>query len=210
MYWQCNMKFIVIFLLIIGSHLTSYSQMLPGETSSNKIKPRNQSDGIAGLMYGGVSAKTVNMLDNWGLDLGVTFGGMISDHFGIGGAIYTLFTQNVRIIPGQPYFLRLNYGGLEPTFVFKFGKMAFHTKVLLGLGFAGYSENVNFDVLSDLDGDWIMITEPSIGLSYIVSESMWLTLDAGWRVTTGVDFKNISAQDMNGPMFSFTLKTIIN
>lgn len=210
MYWQCSMKIIAIFLLVISSYLTSFSQLLPGETSSNKIKPRNQSDGIAGSMYGGISVKTANIFDNWGIDVGASFGGMISDHFGIGGSIYTLFTQNVRIIPGQPYFLRLNYGGLEPSFVFKFGNVAFHSKVLLGLGFAGYSENVNFDILSDLDGDWIMITEPSIGLSYIFDESIWLTLDAGWRVTSGVDFKNISAQDMNGVIFSLTLKTIIN
>lgn len=188
----------------------SYSQLLPGDIKSRGSNPRNKSDGLAGKLYGGLVLKTVENFDNWGLDLGVSFGGMVSDKFSLGGGIYTLFTQNVRIIPDQPYFLRLNYGGVEPKFVFKFGDIAIHTKLFFGLGFAGYSESVNFDILSDLDGDWILIGEPSLGISYVINESMWLTLDGGWRVTGGVDFKRISANDLNGPMISLTLKTFIN
>lgn len=204
------MRLIVVFLIIINTCFISYSQLLPGETRSSKVKPRKQTDGIAGSLYGGFTVKTVNIFDNWGVDIGAGFGGMISDHFGISATILTLFTQNLRIFPNQPYFLRLTYGGLEPTFLFKFGDFAFHSKALLGLGFAGYSQNINFDILSDLDGDWIMISEPSIGISYIFDNNIWLTADAGWRVTSGVDFKNISSQDLNGPIISLTLKTLLN
>lgn len=199
---------IILFVILIGSSV-SYSQLLPGETKSKSVKPRNDADGLAGGMFAGVTVKTANTLDHWGFDVGAQFGGMLSDHFGLGGGLYTLFTQNVKIVPSQPYFLRLSYGGIEPRFIFKFGKIAFHTKLLIGLGFAGYSDNVNFDILSDLDGDWIFLGEPSLGLSYVIDESLWLTFDAGWRITGGVDFNTISDQDLNGAVFSITLKTFI-
>lgn len=198
-----------IMILLFLSVTDVYSQLLPGDTKSATVKPRNNEEGLAGGVYAGFGVKTANMIDDWGVDIGASFGSMISDKFGIGGAFYTLFTQNVRIIPEQPYFLRLSYGGIEPRFVFKFGKMAFHTKLLLGIGFAGYSENVNFDILSDLDGDWILVGEPSLGLNYIIDDNLWITVDAGWRVTGGVDFKNISSADLNGPLFGLTLKTFL-
>jgi hypothetical protein len=200
---------LIALLIIFFSASDSYSQLLPGETKSKTVKPRNDGDGLAGGMFAGVTVKTANTLGQWGFDVGAQFGGMLSDHFGLGGGLYTLFTQNVKILPSQPYFLRLSYGGIEPRFVFKFGKIAFHTKLHLGLGFAGYSDNVNFDILGDLDGDWIFLGEPSLGISYVIDESLWLTFDAGWRVTGGVDFRTISAEDLNGAVFSITLKTFM-
>jgi len=199
---------IVLFVILISASV-SYSQLLPGETKSKSVKPRNDAEGLAGGMFAGVTVKAANTLEQWGYDVGAQFGGMLSDHFGLGGGLYTLFTQNVKIVPGKPYFLRLSYGGIEPRFIFKFGKVAFHTKLHLGLGFAGYSDNVNFDILGDLDGDWIFLGEPSLGLSYVIDESLWLTFDAGWRVTGGVDFKTITADDLNGTVFSITLKTFL-
>lgn len=205
---RISQKLVIIAILIL-SFGNSYSQLLPGDSQSRSVKPRNIDGELSGSMFAGITLKSANTLNHWGLDVGAQFGGMLSDHFGIGGGLYTLFTQNVKIIPDQPYFLRLTYGGIEPLFIFKFGKIAFHTKLLLGFGFAGYSENVNFDILSDLDGDWIFLGEPSLGLSYFISESLMLSADAGWRVTGGVDFKTISAEDLNGALISISLKTIM-
>ncbi|MFA7627748.1 MAG: hypothetical protein WCZ17_11970, partial [Candidatus Kapaibacterium sp.] len=133
----------------------------------------------------------------------------VSDHFSIGMSLYSLITQNVRILPEKPYFLRIIYGGLEPMFMFKAGDFVFRTKVLLGMGFASYSENVNLDVLSDMNGDWIMVGEPSLGISYIADESIWIEIDAGMRATGGVDFKNIASADLNGPFIAVSLRTLI-
>jgi hypothetical protein len=200
----------LLILIFLISNLSVYSQMLPGDVKTTSKLPRSKESGMAGGMYAGLAMKGANTLDNWGLDIGVQLGGMVSDRFGIGAGFYTLFTQNIKINPNQPYFLRLTYGGVEPTFIFKFSNFAFHGKALLALGFAGYSENVNFDVLSDLDGDWVFIAEPSIGLSYIIADSYWITFDAGWRSTGGVDFKHISAQDLSGQIISLSFKTFLD
>ncbi|MBX3044065.1 MAG: hypothetical protein KIT33_04680 [Candidatus Kapabacteria bacterium] len=204
-----NSRFFILLIVFFTIPFYLQSQFLPGDIKPTTVKPRKSSDGLAGSGYAGLSLKAANTINQWGLDVGAQFGGMLSDRFGLGGAFYTLFTQNVRILPEQPYFLRLNYGGIEPRFVFKFGDFAVHTKLLIGLGFAGYSQNVNFDVLSDLDGDWIGISEPSVGLSYAVSENLWISFDAGWRITGGVDFKNITAEQLNGSFFTLTLKTFV-
>jgi hypothetical protein len=186
------------------------SQLLPGDVKPNSAKPRKSSDGLAGTYFAGVTAKGANTFEHWGLDVGIQAGGFLSDHFALGAGFYYLLTQNVQILPNEPYFLQLTYGGLEPQFFFKFGNFAFHAKLMIGFGFAGYSQSTNFDVLSDLDGDWIYVSEPSLGLSVIPTEDFWISVDAGYRQTGGVDFKMIKQQDLNGPVISITFKTVLN
>ncbi len=204
-----KLKIFGLFLILFLSGYEAFSQLLPGETKSNSIKPRNKPDGLAGSFFGGLALKGTNTYDYWGLEGGLTAGGMISDHFGLAGAFYSLLTQNIRLMPEKPYILKLTYGGIEPQFLFKFGNVVFQSKVLLALGYAGYSENVNFEVFSDSQGDWIFITEPSFGISYIIDDSYWFTLDAGWRVTGNVDFKTFKKENLNGPNVSLTFKSFM-
>lgn len=203
------MNKLIIILIFLFSVTITYAQLLPGETKSNSRKNRISDNELVNKFYAGISAKAANSIDQWGLDIGLNFGATLSNHFALGGSFHTLLTQNVKILPDYPYFLRFDYGGLEPQFIFKFSEFAFHIKTLIGIGFAGYSQNVNFDTLSDLNGDWIFVSEPSLGLDYILDNSLWISVDLGWRQTAGVDFKNIGNEALNGPVVCISLKSVV-
>lgn len=203
-------KLIVIFISFIISYGSIYSQLLPGDVKSNSVKPKKNSDDLSDLYYIGIAAKGAKSLDNWGLDAGIQIGGFLSEHFSLGGAFYYLLTHNIQILPDEPYFLQLTYGGLEPKFLFKFSHFSINTKILIGFGFSGYSQSTNFDVLSDLDGNWLFLTEPALGISINLSDKLWIDLDAGYRITSKIDSKLKKDFDLNGTIFSITLRTNLN
>lgn len=202
-------KVLSIFIIYIFSFANVSAQYLPGEIKSSKPKPRNEKNGPAGSAFAGLSVKGVNTFDIWGLDAGMTGGFIISDHFGIGASFYTLLTQNVSIKQPQNYFLSLIYGGVEPQFLFQIKPFIFHTKILVGYGLAELSSNPGFQVFNREPGTWIFISEPSLGISYIINEDFWLTFDAGYRVSGGINSNNINIENINGAVLSLSLKTIM-
>lgn len=206
------MKKIIIILLLMNFSILS-AQLLPGggRDAYEDGKNRKNSDS---RYFTAIVFKSPNILDEWALEFGVKVGARITKGFSLSIDYYSLITKNLTIdIPGYPEnspIFRLSHFGITPEYSVRlFPMISASGGVFVGLGNSSYSTSANIDVLDDLEGDWFGIIEPVVGLDIFTSPSVSLFINGGWRIATGVDYKNVTDNDLSGPVFILGFKAYL-
>jgi opacity protein-like surface antigen len=195
-----------LYILICLIAVNLNAQDFPGgrNPNSNEIKNTKQSS-----IYAGLSVKGVNLMEDWGVELGGRFGGFLNGYFSVGAGFYYLFTQSIHYIsydsPVEPH-LRLYYFGPEAEVHYPIIK-----KISIS-GFLGaYIGQVNEGIRSDIDishdlvGDWMFSLEPGIGFYYDITDDISIGLSYQYRQSIGVDFRTLKDDDISGNTFSLSI-----
>ena len=179
-------------------------QVLPGGLNDNYDKPKEKSENP---FYFGIGVKGANLINDWGVETGISIGGYLSPYFAIDFHYYYLFTNNVKLFSDRPEFLRMEYYGLKVNPVLPIHKYI----KLKGLGglflsHSSYSDNINFEQYKDLEGDWFFFSELGLGLDIGIYEPFVISLESNYRFASGVDFNYIKNTNLSGVNFGIIFK----
>ncbi len=196
------MKYI-IFIFIVSVNLI-FSQVLPGGQKDNYDLPESRRENP---VYAGIGIKESNLINDWGVETGLSVGAYLHKNFAIDVHYYYLFTNNIKLIPDRPEFLRLDYYGLRLNPILPISDYV----KLRGMGglylaHSSYSENINFDQNRDLQGDWFFFGELGGGIDIKVYTPIVVTLETNYRFASGVDFKYIINKNLSGVNLGIIIK----
>ncbi len=199
-------KFILI-ILIFTLPSFIFAQQLPGGSEKEKDESIEHPEGH---VYYGLVAKSPNLIDDWGLEVGVRLGFMISDDFGMGLSYYSLITHNIDLNSPdihQNAFLRLSYGGLETEYNIGITRR-FSASLMSLIGFGGinYSISSSIDAASNPSADWIFLAEPVAALYYRFYETLSVGLGAGYRFSFDAEMQGVSDSDISGPVLTLIIR----
>lgn len=161
------------------------------------------------ITHGGFGAPVVkftNINGQFGLLLGGRGGWVTNHQFVIGGGGYGLVNQveGNEIINGSKRNLIFGYGGLELEYIHEYKKLVHLTfYLLLGGGVVYYRNWWDYQGRQE---DAFFIAEPAVSIETNIMKFFSAALSTSYRLTSGVEDRNLSNRDLNGLAFSVTLK----
>jgi opacity protein-like surface antigen len=196
--------YFLILICLISVELNA--QDFPGGRNPNaNEKQSNQPQGI----YAGLSAKGVNLMGDWGVELGGRFGGFLNRYFSVGAGFYYLFTQSIHYVsydsPVEPH-LRLYYFGPEAELHYPIIK-SISIAAFLGAYIGQVNEGIrsDIDISHDLVGDWMFSIEPGFGFYLDITDDISIGLSYQYRRSFGVNFRTLNDDDISGNTISLSI-----
>lgn len=186
-------------LLLISSNL--FSQELPGgqydRYEIEKNKESSEPLGIISAKYKHISNNDYSMND-----LGLRVGVYATENLLIGAHYFYLFDQSVVFNPESDEVkaaLRFDYFGTNIDY---FISTSYSLPISIGLNIGfGQMSFTNFSgapVSRDLTGDWVTVIEPEANLYFHIIPKVLANINVGYRSVTGVEYNNISDEDLSG------------
>lgn len=164
--------------------------------------------------FGGPAARFSNLANDWGLLAGIR-GEWVMDHtLGLGMAAYGLATRSVEAsftVDGKRPTLEMGYGGFVIEYIINpNGLVHFSIESLIGAGGVTYSINGgDHDPLPRADNfgaDAFFVAEPGINVDLNITKFLHLSLGAGYRIVSKVDFHDLESRDISGASIGMMLK----
>lgn len=190
---------VILFLLLAGS--LAQSQELPGGQYDRYELARNKATskpmGIISVQYKHVTNDDYSMND-----LGLKVGIFATEDILIGAHYFYLFDQSVIFSPGtdgSKAALRLDYYGANiDYFISRSYTLPVSVGLNIGVGSMTYSNYSGAALNRDLTGDWITVIEPEAKLYYHILPQLMASINVGYRVIGGVEYRNITNAQLSG------------
>jgi len=156
--------------------------------------------------FGGPTARFAHLAHDWGLMVGVR-GEWVMDHvLGLGVAGYGLATRSISAtfsVDGKRPTLEMGYGGFIIEYIINpNGLVHFSLESLIGAGGLTYSINGgDHDPVPRADNfgaDAFFVAEPGITVDLNVTKFLHLSVGAGYRIISKVDFHDLESKDVSG------------
>jgi len=162
--------------------------------------------------YGGLEVKFGNINGEWEVLVGGRGGWIINHQFVLGGAGYGMATPgetNPGIIP--PYLneqFEMGYGGVLLAYINNSHKLIhLAVETLIGGGGISHYYGRNDDVFdTDYDGDAFFIIEPGVNFELNITRKFRFAAGASYRITSGVEYRDLEDGDITGPAINLMLK----
>ncbi|MGA2298659.1 MAG: hypothetical protein ABSG15_14020 [FCB group bacterium] len=200
--------------IILGIFVLSYSilfsQLLPGNISPDVVNGNPDTTLHDNFIYLALAGKVPQMVNRWGVEVGISAGFTMKNSFNIGGGYYYLITHNMYINNtsfSAPEHLRLEYGGVELGYNLKLNNfLTLTSQSFIGIGKINLSQSVDADVFIDQNGNWLFVLEPGEHLNINVTRKFIVDLGINYRIVLGVDYFGATDKNLSGPVFSLGLK----
>lgn len=187
----------------------TYSQLLPGG-KRDKYETRTKKNKSNSRFYSGIGLRGIDAMNDWGIEFNIKFGSLVSKNISIGLTYNGILSKNLDIENMNGEILRMQSFAIHPEYLLWLDKY-FLVSVYAngGMAFISTSGAGNLDLLTDPNGDWAFQSEQGITFNYRMQESVWLSLEGGYRSTFGVDYKSFGNEDVSGLTFGVTLRAFM-
>lgn len=161
--------------------------------------------------YGAFEAKTVKTSDDWNVLVGGKGGCVLNHALVIGGAGYGQVSElesEYYSIPEEPPItqeLGLGYGGFYIEYIL-FSPALVHASVSALIGGGGVYDAYYDEIGNRTDGDAFFVAEPTAGVELNVARFFRINLSGGYRFTSGLDYANLTDENLRGPSASIAFK----
>lgn len=202
-----NILILIALLLITFDY--SYSQLLPGgkrDKYENNVKTKRSN----ARFYSGIGLRGINAMDDWGVEFSIKFGSLISKNISLGLVYNGILSKNLDIPNMNGEILRMQSFTIQPEYLFwldKYFLLSIYANG--GMAFVSTSGAGSLDLLTDPNGDWAFQSEQGVTFNYRMQESVWLSLEAGYRSIFGVDYKSFGNSEVSGLTFGVTLRAFM-
>lgn len=190
---------VLLFLLLAGSLVQS--QELPGGQYDRYEIARNKETaepmGIISAQYKYVTNDDYSMND-----IGLKVGIFATDDILIGAHYFYLFDQSVIFSPesdDSKAALRFDYYGTNiDYFISRSYTLPVSVGLNIGVGQMSFSNFSGTVLNNDLTGDWVTVLEPEAKLYYHILPQLMASINFGYRVVSGVEYRNITNAQLSG------------
>lgn len=198
---------IIISILLINS---AKAQLLPGGKKDKYETVRKKKSNGNVRYYTGIGLRGIHAMDDWGVELSIKFGGLVTKNIALGLTYNSLFSKNLDIPELNGQILRMQSFALQPEYLFWLNQY-FLLSIYANAGFAYVSTSGagNIDFIDDLNGDWAFQSEQGFTFNYRMMQSLWLSLEAGYRSTIGINYNAFGDKEISGMTFGVTLKAFL-
>lgn len=200
-------KIILALIIAVCSAGISYGQLFPGGVKPGDDKPETGDREHTGMLLFGL--KAANMMDKWGVELGLDISSRLDENFSLGGSLYYLMSKNILVETADPAFrpiLNLFYAGINGDYTFWFGRTAgLSFGALLGFGQVNVAENPNVEVSYNSNYQWLFLAEPGINVIWKFSDGFGVSAGAGYRQVFGVSEFGLDNESLSGTVFKISI-----
>lgn len=201
--------FLISLIIIIFTTGSAYSQLLPGG-KRDKYETKTKKNKSNARFYSGIGLRGIDAMDDWGIEFSIKFGSLLSKNISLGLVYNGILSKNLDIPNMNGDILRMQSFALQPEYLFwldKYFLLSIYANG--GLAFISTSGAGSIDLLTDPNGDWAYQSEQGITFNYRMQESVWLSLEAGYRSTFGVDYVSFGNAEVSGLTFGVTLRAFM-
>jgi hypothetical protein len=201
---------ILMLIIMLGAQVAS-AQLLPGGVKPDEDKPQTESKEHSG--FAALSIKAANMMDSWGVELGLDISSRMNEHLSIGGSLYYLMTQNLLLETANPLYkpvIKLFYAGINMDYNYWFGRsLGFSAGALAAVGQLNFADSPSVEVGYSSNYQWFFVLEPNINLYWKFTDGFGMAAGAGYRQSLGVSDFGLNNSDLSGLFLRLSLCSFI-
>jgi hypothetical protein len=201
---------ILLLIIILGAQALS-AQLLPGGVKPDEDKPQTERKEHSG--FAAVGIKASNMMDSWGVELGLDISSRMNENLSIGGSLYYLMTQNLILETANPLYkpvIKLFYAGINMDYNYWFGRnFGISAGSLLAVGQLNFADSPSVEVGNSTNYQWFFVLEPNLNLFWKFTDGFGVAAGAGYRQSLGVSDFGLSNNDLSGLFLRLSLCSFI-
>lgn len=197
-------KYLLFFIFLAE---VANAQLLPGGNLEDNERREKKSDPNSSKFSVGLGSKASPMKSEYGIELGFDLGMYFNRSVKLAVDWYSLLSNNIYVIDNSKQaHLRLSYVSVTPTFYLDLIPGVYpYVTISGGLAYASFGLNPNVDIPADLDGEWFLLGEASLGLEVPLTSGISAGASIGWRLGTGPDIGDFTPEDFSSLIFRFNI-----
>jgi hypothetical protein len=202
---------ILMLMIMLGTQVAK-AQLLPGGVKPDEDeRPETKNRNHSGMAELGI--KAANMMDSWGLELGLDINSRMNENLSVGGSLYYLVSQNLQITTNNPLYkpvIKIFYAGANVDYAYWLGRfVGVSAGALFAVGQLNFADSPSVEVGYNSNYQWFFLIEPSVNLFWKFSDGFGVSAGAGYRQSLGVSDFGLSNSDLSGLFFRLSLCSFI-